>query len=138
MESFYLYAHNYHDYDFDSLTRTLGWAVFCCSHFLPCPKYSDLASESRGPISILPESINVLPAAIGVLPAAVGRDHGPDLTTTRIHRSSGFRPVCCPTDLQSTYCLTTFLPIYRRTSYHPIQFPTTLSLYFNHHLLTSV
>jgi hypothetical protein len=102
-----------------------GWFVFCCSHFLPRPKYSEFASESRGAISVLPESISVLPAAIGVLPAAVGRDAGPDLTANRIHRSTGFRPVHSP-QVSTPPPSTVYRPLHRPTSFHPIHFPTAL------------
>jgi hypothetical protein len=104
-----------------------GCIVFCCSHILPGPNSSDLASESRGPISILPESISVLPAAISTLPAAVGRDAGPDFTATRIHLSPAFRPIDCPTDFHSYHCLTAFRLIYRPKSYLPIHFSTAIS-----------
>ena len=95
----------------------IGWSVFCCSHFLPHPKYSEFASEPRGAIS-------VLPAAVSVLPAAVGRDAGPDLTANCIHRSAGFRPIHSPTGFHSTHRPTVFHLIYRS---HPIHFPTVLS-----------
>jgi hypothetical protein len=92
---------------FDSLTPIpTGWFIFFYSHFLPRPKSSDFASESRGPISVLPESISVLPAT-------VGRGAGPDLATTRIPRSSGFRPVRSPTGFHSDH-----RPNHRPTHFH--------------------
>jgi hypothetical protein len=91
-----------------------GWFIFCCPHFLPRPISSDLASESCGPIGILPKSNSVLPAA-------VGRDASPDLTANRKHLSPA---IYCPTDFR---CLTAFRPIYRPTSYLHIHFPTALS-----------
>jgi hypothetical protein len=48
--------------------------VFGSSHFVPCPKYSEFASQPRG--------------AIGILPA-VGRNAGPDLPANRIHHPTG-------------------------------------------------
>ena len=92
----------------------VGWNVVCRPRFLPPPKSSDFASESHGPISVLPEPISILPAA-------VGRDAGPDLTTNCIHRSPGFCLMRNPTDFHSIPHLTVLCPIHRPTS-----FPTAL------------
>ena len=95
---------------------SIVWIVFCCSRFLPRPKSSGFASESRGPISVLPKTISILPAA-------VSRDAGPDLTAPCIHRSAGLCPIRNSTDFHSTALLTVFLPIRHPTSFH---FPTAL------------
>ena len=110
-----------------------GWIVCCCSCFFPRPKSSNFASESRGPISLLPESISVLSAAIGVLPTAVGRDAGPDLTANCVHCSAGSCPIRSPRDFHSTAHLTVFRPIHRPTSFHfSTALPCIQAIVFRH------
>jgi hypothetical protein len=117
-------------YDFDPLTQMpLGWIVFCCSRFFPRPKSSGFASESRGPISVLPKSISVLPATIGVLPTAVGRDASPDLTANCIHRSAGFRPVHSLTGFHPNYRPTVYRPLHRPTSFYTLHLTSTLPFF---------
>ncbi len=89
-----------------------GWFIFCCSHFLPRPEYSEFASGPR--------------EAIGVLPAAVSRNAGPDLTANCIHRPTGFRPIHLPTSFHPIHHPTVFCPI-RPTTFRLIHSPTALS-----------
>src|SRR6266702_3889068 len=89
-----------------------GWFIFCCSHFLPRPEYSEFASGPR--------------EAIGVLPAAVSRNAGPDLTANCIHRPTGFRPIHLPTSFHPIHHPTVFCPN-RPTTFRLIHSPTALS-----------
>jgi hypothetical protein len=65
-----------------------GWLIFCGPYFLPCPKYSGIATEPC--------------AAISVLPATVVGDASPNFPTNGIHRPASFHPIHSPTSLPIT------------------------------------